>query len=142
LINSCGRTPTVGWRNDVVLTQEPEEVRQTLGRCRPSAVARARETVEILLDERLIHLCHRVPLSVKPLSELITVTQRAPNTRLSIALFMQGRREVVEVGTQQPASKLGDHRGLRIELFQHAILLLPKGELEKENRMSRSCGVG
>jgi len=142
LVKSRGRTTTGGWRNEVLLPQEPEEVGETLGLFGPSAVARAGETVKILLDERLIHLCHRVPLSVKPVSELITVTQRAPNARVSIALFVQSRREVVEVGTQQPTAKLGDHRGLRIELFQHALLLRPNGELEKENRMSRSCGVG
>src|SRR5262249_39837655 len=133
---------TVGWRHDVVLTQEPDEVGQTLGSFGPSAVARAGETVEILLDERLIPLCHGGPLSVKPWPELITVMQRAPNTRVSLSLFVQGRREVVEVGIQQPTSRLGDHRGLRIELFSQAMLLLPNGEREKEHRMSKSCGVG
>jgi hypothetical protein len=104
LVESRGRIATGGWRDDVVLPQELDEVGETLGHSGPSAVARAGETVEILLDERLIHLCHRVPLSVKPVSELSTVTQRAPNTCVSIALCVQSRCEVVEVGPQQPTS--------------------------------------
>src|SRR5215471_7936290 len=55
---------------------------------------------------------------------------------------MEGGREVVQVRTQQPVSELGDYGGLRVELFQHAILLFPNGELETKNRTSRSCGVG
>ena len=75
LVQSRGRTTIVGGRKDGVVPQEPDEVGETLGRLGPLAVARAGETVERLLDERLIHLCHRVPLSVKPWPALITVTQ-------------------------------------------------------------------
>jgi hypothetical protein len=68
------RTATVGWRDDVVVPQEPDEVGQTLGNSRPSAITCAGEPVEILLDERFIDLSNRTSLSCKPLSELMTVT--------------------------------------------------------------------
>jgi hypothetical protein len=61
-------------RNDPLLTQEPDEVGQTLGNSRPSAITCAGEPVEILLDERFIYLSNRTSLSFKPLSELMTVT--------------------------------------------------------------------
>jgi hypothetical protein len=91
----------------------------------PSAHRRPGQGPDIALDERLIHVGNGIAVLGQPLPKLIAGTQHPSDTVWGLPVLGQGGSEGIEVGTQQPALQLGDHRRPSKALLDHRLLLLP-----------------
>jgi hypothetical protein len=95
------------------------------------------------VSEVFIHLADGIALSLYPLGERLSGTQKTLETTWGVAFVVQGGGEAIQVWPQRTPPQPGHHARPYTGVFEPGLLLCLKGCPEKEkDRTSRSCKVG
>jgi hypothetical protein len=105
---------------------------ETLGRFGKIPAAVSGESGDITVDEVFIHLADGIALSVDPVGEFLSGTQKTLDTTQGIPFVVQGSSEGIERQPQRTPPQPGHHTGLYKGVLKPMLLLFLTGCLEKE----------